>query len=234
MEAFQTRLFGAASTYLPATGGNFEDHEPLDYAGKNAVDELGYYPDGVKRTLTDDQIAMFRHSEIYSILRERQIRKECSEADGVELSEGRFSDDEEVRGSMPPDQNGKISFSTNTDSHATQFKKIAQNDGKDLNRGRPGKNKRPRYSADFRDRQSQGHTFRRTARELDSVMADHQILDYGDEPSDAAKEYTAAQDSTSMVSSSSSVPAEHVSSATDITESLTVNGRKIWWPTIGN
>jgi hypothetical protein len=32
-------------------------------------DELGYYPDGTKRTLTDDQIAMFRHSEIQQLLR---------------------------------------------------------------------------------------------------------------------------------------------------------------------
>jgi hypothetical protein len=39
-------------------------------------DRLGYYPDGTKRTLTDEQIAMFRHSEIHVILRKRQLRKE--------------------------------------------------------------------------------------------------------------------------------------------------------------
>jgi hypothetical protein len=33
---------------------------------------LGYYADGVKRTLTDEQIAMFRHSEIQTLLRERR------------------------------------------------------------------------------------------------------------------------------------------------------------------
>jgi hypothetical protein len=31
-------------------------------------DDLGYYPDGVKRTLTDSQIAMFRFSEIQELL----------------------------------------------------------------------------------------------------------------------------------------------------------------------
>ncbi|KAI1483563.1 hypothetical protein F4774DRAFT_405568 [Daldinia eschscholtzii] len=36
-------------------------------------DGLGYYPDGVKRTLTDEQIAIFRHSEIES-LRRAKIR----------------------------------------------------------------------------------------------------------------------------------------------------------------
>ena len=39
-------------------------------------DGLGYYADGVKCTLTNEQIAMFRHSEIQRILRERRLRLE--------------------------------------------------------------------------------------------------------------------------------------------------------------
>lgn len=42
-------------------------------------DGLGYYEDGVKRTLTDEQIAMFRHSEIQRILLERRRRQEAGE-----------------------------------------------------------------------------------------------------------------------------------------------------------
>jgi hypothetical protein len=37
-------------------------------------DGLGYYEDGVKRTLTDEQIAMFRHSELEAICRETRKR----------------------------------------------------------------------------------------------------------------------------------------------------------------
>ncbi|EFQ85340.1 hypothetical protein CFE70_001268 [Pyrenophora teres f. teres 0-1] len=44
-----------------------------------ADDGLGYYPDDTKRTLTDEQIAMFRHSEIQAILRKRRLRKEDGE-----------------------------------------------------------------------------------------------------------------------------------------------------------
>lgn len=44
-----------------------------------AEDDLGYYPDGVKRTLTDEQIRIFRHSEIHALLRERQIKAENEE-----------------------------------------------------------------------------------------------------------------------------------------------------------
>jgi hypothetical protein len=39
-------------------------------------ENLGYYPDGAERTLTDEQIAMFRHSEIQRIIRERRRRHE--------------------------------------------------------------------------------------------------------------------------------------------------------------
>ncbi|KAK1994839.1 hypothetical protein LX36DRAFT_683434 [Colletotrichum falcatum] len=35
-------------------------------------DGLGYYADGVKRTLTDEQIAMFRHSELEALRREQE------------------------------------------------------------------------------------------------------------------------------------------------------------------
>ncbi|KAJ5124847.1 uncharacterized protein N7515_008672 [Penicillium bovifimosum] len=40
------------------------------------ADDLGYYPDGVKRTLTDEEIRIFRHSEIHALLRQRQREQE--------------------------------------------------------------------------------------------------------------------------------------------------------------
>ncbi|KAI1656882.1 hypothetical protein F4813DRAFT_390224 [Daldinia decipiens] len=44
----------------------YEEYEEY-YEGED--DGLGYYPDGVKRTLTDEQIAIFRHSEIEALRR---------------------------------------------------------------------------------------------------------------------------------------------------------------------
>lgn len=41
---------------------------------QTTAEDLGYYPDGVKRTLTDEQIRIFRHSEIHALLRERQLQ----------------------------------------------------------------------------------------------------------------------------------------------------------------
>lgn len=50
-------------------------------------EDLGYYPDGVKRTLTDEQIEIFRHSEIHALLRERQLREENRSEDEGEVAD---------------------------------------------------------------------------------------------------------------------------------------------------
>ncbi|KAJ0108901.1 hypothetical protein J7T55_005444 [Diaporthe amygdali] len=47
-----------------------EGDDEAYYDDDEDQDGLGYYPDGVKRTLTDEQIAMFRHSETQALQRE--------------------------------------------------------------------------------------------------------------------------------------------------------------------
>ena len=44
----------------------------LDVDYEDEEDDLGYYDDGVKRTLTDEQIAIFRHSEIQTLRRQEE------------------------------------------------------------------------------------------------------------------------------------------------------------------
>ncbi|CAG8123289.1 unnamed protein product [Penicillium nalgiovense] len=63
LQAFQSKHFpGQQLAVFPQ-----ENEETAD-------EDLGYYPDGVKRTLTDEQIRIFRHSEIHALLRERQLQ----------------------------------------------------------------------------------------------------------------------------------------------------------------
>ncbi len=50
--------------------GNPADDDEEYYEEED--DGLGYYPDGVKRTLTDEQIAIFRHSELEALRRARE------------------------------------------------------------------------------------------------------------------------------------------------------------------
>ncbi|KAI9850250.1 MAG: hypothetical protein M1838_005976 [Thelocarpon superellum] len=88
-----TSRFGAA--FLPAQPVTPHDGTGADTSWKAKVrngwaeidgeddDGLGYYADGVKRTLTDEQVAMFRHSEIHALLRQRQLRREREESAGL-------------------------------------------------------------------------------------------------------------------------------------------------------
>ena len=72
---------------------------PLDY--EEEEDDLGYYPDGVKRTLTDDQVAIFRHSEVQRLLRQRQAAREAEAEERDALSEPKEVQDAEP---VPGDQ----------------------------------------------------------------------------------------------------------------------------------
>ncbi|TEA15138.1 hypothetical protein C8034_v002582 [Colletotrichum sidae] len=55
-------------------------------------DGLGYYPDGVKRTLTDEQIAMFRHSEIEALKKEQEKAAERQASGSQNLEAGEASE----------------------------------------------------------------------------------------------------------------------------------------------
>lgn len=59
---------------------------------------LGYYDDGTPRTLTDEQIAMFRHSEIQAIIRKRRQQR-----DNAEGSEEREAEESAAEGSSKVD-----------------------------------------------------------------------------------------------------------------------------------
>jgi hypothetical protein len=59
--------------------------EEEEYIEETEDDGLGYYEDGAKRTLTDEQIAIFRHSEIEASLRDRRHAVEAK-ADAYESS----------------------------------------------------------------------------------------------------------------------------------------------------
>jgi hypothetical protein len=55
------------------------DQAPAEELYEEEDDGLGYYSDGTKRTLTDEQIAIFRNSEIQRILRARRLRRESGD-----------------------------------------------------------------------------------------------------------------------------------------------------------
>lgn len=63
----------------------FDSEGVPDDVEDNAQDDhmLGHYEDGVRRTLTDEQIAIFRHTEIQQLLRERRQKSEALAGPGA-------------------------------------------------------------------------------------------------------------------------------------------------------
>jgi hypothetical protein len=102
--AFQIKHFG---DYSRPAQWFVDAHTALSYKpGAEQQEEegdLGCYPDGVKRTLTDEQIAMFRHSEIQQLLRERRRKREEEE----EVTDYENADDQGESGEFAGKEQGQ-------------------------------------------------------------------------------------------------------------------------------
>lgn len=88
----------------PISGENEQGLEEVEQEEEVEEDGLGYYPDGVKRTLTDEQIAMFRHSEIQAILRARRHAAELDENILPEIQAPNNEEGEIEEDSTKPDE----------------------------------------------------------------------------------------------------------------------------------
>ncbi|KAH7156331.1 hypothetical protein EDB81DRAFT_880654 [Dactylonectria macrodidyma] len=62
-------LFG--DTFIDRSGEH-QPHDDMTYDAWEEEDDLGYYQDGAKRTLTDEQIEIFRHSELEALRKEQE------------------------------------------------------------------------------------------------------------------------------------------------------------------
>lgn len=81
LQSFHLSHFHAPdpSSGLAVTSAQDNNIDDSTYHESLYEDDLGYYPDGAKRTLTDDQIRIFRHSEIQTLLRARRLAREQAE-----------------------------------------------------------------------------------------------------------------------------------------------------------
>ncbi|KAH6609363.1 hypothetical protein Trco_002709 [Trichoderma cornu-damae] len=72
--------FGQHFTNLPAHGTSEDQlYEEWGEEGEEEEDDgLGYYEDGVKRTLTDEQVEIFRHSELRELRRQQEKQTQAN------------------------------------------------------------------------------------------------------------------------------------------------------------
>ncbi|KAG9247803.1 hypothetical protein BJ878DRAFT_477083 [Calycina marina] len=163
-----------------------------EYADKEYWEEeedggLGYYSDGVKRTLTDEQISIFRHSEIQALLRERRRDEEAKEDKKLSsplpaMEEGELEDDagasEETStststtSSMPP----PTAAPRNTKARKMKNKKVQKS--------------RPSYEQSFFKKNIKPDLRKRTWDKVDEGMA---ALDYGEDYGSSSRLQPAVQ-----------------------------------------
>ena len=155
LRAFHTKHFAHAQAPL-----NFFT-APEQYQKDEEDDGLGYYADGVKCTLTAEQVAIFRHSEIQQILRTRRLRLENGTSE---------SEDESTA-------TATVSKVNAADSPA--FSNIQQSD----TTKRPFDENKRKWDdyIDQSEKNPEALTHRRLARELDELKAESMELAYGDE-----------------------------------------------------
>jgi hypothetical protein len=177
-------------THFTIYASSKDSPEHYDEGHEDDSDDLGYYPDGNKRTLTEEQIAIFRHSEIQELLKIHQaaiddglpspftkseatvtaelVGKSLTQNDGSEPGK---ADDYKSSAFRADDslQSGKsIPKVASSGPTKTKRKRKRHAKGPDDIRHNPQK-----YIADGDER-----TFRRIAREMDSQKESAVDLDY--------------------------------------------------------
>ncbi|KAM0305459.1 hypothetical protein ACHAPM_001839 [Fusarium culmorum] len=98
--AFHEAHFSQAA--LASFGSDFIEAPSQDHSQDDATvdawdgkdDGLGYYPDGVKRTLTDEQIEIFRHSELEALRKEKEKAEQLKRKAGTMTGEPVDSSDD--------------------------------------------------------------------------------------------------------------------------------------------
>ncbi len=126
-------------------------------------DALGYYPDGTQRTLTAEQISMFRHSEIQGILKERRRMNEMSsQSPEAEEQEQHRSAEVKIESSVVPPKEVSPAPEPYRGQNAKQ----------------PNSRKRKRVKNDSGRHSDEEFTPRRIAREQDEQKAVSIELDY--------------------------------------------------------
>ncbi|KAG4293926.1 hypothetical protein FPRO06_00511 [Fusarium proliferatum] len=78
-------VFG--SEFLDSPSQDQTQDEAVDDTWEEDDDSLGYYADGVKRTLTDAQIEIFRHSELETLRKEKERAKHLRSKETAPSSE---------------------------------------------------------------------------------------------------------------------------------------------------
>ncbi|GAB1736522.1 hypothetical protein NU219Hw_g7670t1 [Hortaea werneckii] len=161
-------------------------------------EDLGFYPDGAKRTLTDEQIEMFRHSEIEQLLRQRRLLEDEEDyqnrrSGGPQNEEQRAPSSDSGRSSLEDDLHDLAKPAAKPATRPAPTRKLSQSSRSESSKSTvksatwkrqrkkevPYDQRHKRRWEDFiedNDPIEGSMTFRRNARELDDRQEEPQLL----------------------------------------------------------
>ncbi|KAG8527130.1 uncharacterized protein KY384_008559 [Bacidia gigantensis] len=173
LTAFHQQIYGKPAplnSLLEAQSSTNLDQTHGDEYEEEVNDDLGYYPDGKKRTLTDEQISIFRHSEVYNLIRQRQVRLENGKAEPLFPQPVKESDAE-----MASDDAHAKSGTTPTEPYFNQGKTSLQK----VDLRKPRQKRRKLQHEQPTQPPTQDYPSRREIREFDNAaVAPEEELDY--------------------------------------------------------
>ena len=168
---------------------------------------------------------MFRHSEIYALLRARQVKKENEDPGSGEGPRAlKLQPDSLAMAQDVPEED--LNGNDNSDDEA-EYAAFLEAEQKQF-RDQAACNKRKRSAPNFAQERNKDRSTRRITREMDSVGVDETVLDYGDEP----KEQRLHQELDDL-NGRKRVKYDDAETSSAAPVKPVIEGRKIWWPTIG-
>ena len=146
VKAFQLQFFNPSQDNLRQVPSDDRGWgEEWEETGYEEDDGLGYYPDGVKRTLTDEEIEIFRHSELHALERQKE-KKEDNKQFAAEQALADGVDPGNPEGSAPgPDggEDGEVQGEEQVQVLSTANNKKRKRKGKNANGNGQPKEQKP-------------------------------------------------------------------------------------------
>ena len=190
--------------------------------------------------MTDEQIAMFRHSEIYSLFRKQQIQDEAGDVEENVVSES-LNVDSTPSAAVDTAQDFDIGHSDNNDEE--EYLKFLEQERKQMKADRnqikeEHRTKRRKFSrVTGRKPHDRRPTHRRIARELDDALTSRDFLNYDEENAESLDHLEKLGRDGENNGPRLKVPILETSATIHTETGTTTNdspkGRKIWWPAVG-
>ena len=160
---FHARTFGKVFQVKEAAYAPANDEE----------DDLGYYSDGVKRTLTDKEIEIFRHSEIHTLLRQHEAAEEALESElDVDEAPKKKQDPEKLLSPLSALED-EVLLGDKDDEE--EYARFLEQERKEFAEAAAKQRDKTRQSQNPHDRTV---STRRRVREMDAVVDNDVALDY--------------------------------------------------------